>query len=305
MHTIEQHQVRILKTNAPPATSIVYLNGEFLALENACVSVLDRGFIFGDGVYEVIPAYGRQPFRLQHHLQRLDNSLQAVKIHQPLSNSQWQQLIEQLIEKNNYHDQSIYLQVTRGVAPRDHRFPDEEKATVFIMTSPQEKQPVEIAQLGIHAVTLADNRWQNCHIKSISLLPNVLLRQQAVEQDAQEAILIRDDNATEGAASNLFIVLNNCLITPPKSPLLLPGVTRDLVVEIAAQQGICCKEQAISSNELQQAEEIWLTSSSKEILPVTQLNDKILGNGKPGAYWQKMMAAYQNYVANLSSRPDG
>lgn len=281
---------------------VVYLNGEFLALKKACIPVLDRGFIFGDGVYEVIPAYGRQPFRLQHHLTRLDNSLQAIKIQNPLSTSQWQQLIAQLIAQNHYHDQSIYLQVTRGVAPRDHRFPEAEKPTIFMMTSALEKQAEEIAHQGIHAITLEDNRWQNCHIKSISLLPNVLLRQQAYEQDAQEAILIRDDKATEGAASNLFIVLNGCLITPPKGPLLLPGVTRDLIVEIAAQQGICCKEKAISREELENAEEIWLTSSTKEILPVTQLNDKILGNGKPGRHWQNMMTAYQSYIATLSGR---
>lgn len=274
---------------------IVYLNGDYMALDDAHISVLDRGFIFGDGVYEVIPAYGGYPFRLSHHLQRLDNSLSATQIKNPLSRQQWQQAIEQIIARNQYHDQSVYLQVTRGVAPRHHSFPHQDKPTVFIMTSTLEPQAPEISQKGIHAITLNDNRWLNCHIKTISLLPNVLLRQEAENKGAQEAILIRDGQATEGTASNLFIVRNNCLHTPPMGPLLLPGVTRNLVVEIAKKEQLCLKEQAIMETELIDAQEIWLTSSTKEILPVTTLNDKIVGNGKPGPFWQKMIAAYQEH----------
>lgn len=272
---------------------VVYLNGEYMALHNAHISVLDRGFIFGDGVYEVIPAYGGNLFRLSRHLDRLNNSLNAIQLHNPLKPEQWQQTIERVIEKNNYDDQSIYLQVTRGVAPRDHRFPDQNRPTIFIMTSPLEEQAPEISKNGIKAVTLQDNRWKNCHIKSISLLPNVLLRQEAQDKGAQEAVLIRDGQATEGSASNVFIVHNNCLITPPKGPLLLPGVTRDLVVEIAREQTLCLREQMVSEAELLNADEIWLTSSTKEILPVTTLNDKIVGTGKPGPFWQQMMSAYQ------------
>lgn len=275
---------------------IVYLNGEFVALKDAHISVLDRGFIFGDGVYEAIPTYAKVPFRLQHHLDRLNNSLNAIQIKNPLSSAQWQLLVEQLIQKNNYDDQYVYLQITRGVAPRNHSFPQQDKPTVFMMTSPLEKQSQDVVKNGIHAISLTDNRWQNCQIKSISLLPNVLLYQQAVDNGAKEAILIRDGMATEGSASNLFIVLNNCLITPPKGPLLLPGVTRDLIVEIANKQGNCIKEQSIPEADLLNAQEIWLTSSTKEILPVTRLNDKIISDGKPGPYWLQMIKAYQDYI---------
>ena len=281
--------------------AIVYLNGDYVALDNAHISVLDRGFIFGDGIYEVVPVYGGHPFRLPHHLQRLDNSLTAVRIKNPLSRVQWQEAIEQIIARNQYHDQSVYLQVTRGVAPRHHSFPHQNNPTVLIMTSPLEGQPDEISETGIRAITLQDNRWLNCHIKSISLLPNVLLRQEAQDKDAQEAILIRDGMATEGTASNLFIVLNDCLFTPPMGPLLLPGVTRNLVVEIAKKNDLCLKERDIMETELTNAQEIWLTSSTKEILPVTTLNDKMVGNGKPGPFWQKMMAAYQEHKELLRS----
>lgn len=272
---------------------IVYLNGNYVALRDAHISVLDRGFIFGDGVYEVIPVYGGRHFRLPQHLERLNNSLQAIRLKNPLDLSQWQQAIEHIIEINNYADQSVYLQVTRGVAPRNHHFPEQSSATVFIMTNPLQSQAPGIRNSGIKAVTLQDNRWQNCHIKSISLLPNVLLRQEAQDKGAQEAILIRDGQATEGSASNLFIVRNDCLITPPEGPLLLPGVTRNLVVEIAVHKSLCLNEQAIGESELFNADEIWLTSSTKEILPVTTLNDKIIGNGRPGPFWQQMTDAYQ------------
>ncbi|WP_198263167.1 D-amino acid aminotransferase [sulfur-oxidizing endosymbiont of Gigantopelta aegis] len=290
--------------HTPDAEPIAYINGQFIALKDARVSVLDRGFIFGDGIYEVIPVYARQPFRLSHHLQRLENNLREIQIKNPLSSSQWQALIEQLIEKNNYHNQSVYLQITRGVAARDHRFPKQNKPTVFLMTSALEKQAPEIAQQGVAAITLPDNRWLNCHIKSISLLPNVLLRQQALDNNAQEAILIKGGHATEGAASNIFIVQDNCLITPPKSPLLLPGVTRDLVVELAQANDICCQEQAITEAELFNAKEVWLSSSTKKILPVTKLNDKIVGNGLPGSYWQQMITIYQGYIATLNTNTE-
>ena len=283
------------------AQPIVYLNGHYVVLQDACISVLDRGFIFGDGVYEVIPAYGRNLFRLSHHLDRLNNSLNAIRLKNPHTPEHWQQAIKQVIEKNSYDDQSVYLQVTRGIAPRDHTFPDQGSPTVLIMTSPLEGQATEIVKHGIKAVTLQDNRWQHCHIKSISLLPNVLLRQEALVKGAQEAILLRDGQATEGSASNLFIILDDCLITPPKGPLLLPGVTRDLVVEIARKQELCLKEQLVSETDLFRAVEIWLTSSTKEILPVTRLNDKIVGNGKPGPYWRQMINIYQAYKQALRS----
>ncbi len=280
---------------------VVYLNGHYVALSEAHISVLDRGFIFGDGIYEVIPAYGGHPFRLKHHLQRLANNLSEIRINNPLTLEQWQTAIATVIERNQLDDQSVYLQITRGVAPRDHRFPEQSQPTVVIMTSELKTVSEEKVKQGVKAVTLPDNRWLNCHIKSISLLPNVLLRQQAQDQDADEAILVRNGHATEGAASNIFIVQQQCIITPPKSSMLLPGVTRDLVVQIARNKNICLKEQPISESELLQADEIWLTSSTKEVLPVTRLNDKIVGRGRPGPLWQEMYRSYQDYKQHLRS----
>lgn len=285
---------------APETSSMVYLNGNFMPMEEARVPVLDRGFIFGDGVYEVIPVYAGRAFRLSHHLQRLQHSLDAIQLGNPFSQGEWKKLIDQLLEKNGGGDLSVYFQLTRGVAPRDHGFPDDSiKATVFMMTTPLKPMPEKIKQSGIKAITLADNRWLNCQIKAIALLPNILLRQQALEQGAQEAILLRDGEATEGAASNLFIIKQACIITPPKGPLLLPGITRDLIVELSQKKSLCIKQQTITEAELTDAEEIWLTSSTKEILPVCSLNDKMVGEGRPGPYWKQMFKLYQNYKQAL------
>jgi D-alanine transaminase len=281
------------------ASSIVYLNGEYLPLDQACVPVLDRGFIFGDGVYEVIPVYGGKAFRLEHHLQRLKNSMQAVRITNPHSDEEWSAIINNVVTQNNGGDQSIYLQITRGVARRDHRFPDEATPTVFVMSNLFEPVPKEQLVQGVAAITLDDIRWQYCSIKSIALLPNILLRQQAVEQGAAEAILLRNGEVTEGAASNVFVVKDNIIITPPKTDCLLPGITRDLVVEQANKHGMPVKETNIKQADLETADEIWLTSSTKEILPVTRLNDRPVGNGQPGNVWRQMYALYQAYKKTL------
>lgn len=277
------------------STPVVYLNGEFAPLEEAKVSVLDRGFIFGDGVYEVIPSYGRKLFRLEQHLRRLQNSLDAIRIANPLTDQQWCEALERIINDNEGVDQSIYLQVTRGKAKRDHRFPDGAEPTVFVMSTPLQSVPAEILEQGISAVTVTDIRWQWCYIKSINLLPNILLRQQAADNDAEEAILVRDGVVTEGAASNVFVVKDGVLMTPPKSEHLLPGITRDLVVELAARHELRCEQQDFDVDTLQGAEEIWLTSSTKEIMPVTQLDGKPIGEGQPGSVWQHMYGLYQEY----------
>lgn len=273
----------------------VYLNGEYLPLNEAKVSVLDRGFIFGDGVYEVIPAYGGKTLRFEHHMQRLQNSLDAVRITNPLTNTQWQTIFDKLITETGQEDQYIYLHITRGVASRDHRFPDDTTPTVFVMSSILNTVEPELLEKGIKAVTLDDIRWQHCNIKAIALLPNILLRQQAVDKDAVEAILIRDGNMTEGAASNVFIVHQGVIKTPAKDNRLLPGITRDLVVELAHTHNLPIEETAISEKEFLTADEIWLTSSTKEILPVTKINDQIVGNGNPGEIWRDMYQKYQDY----------
>lgn len=281
------------------SSQLIYLNGEYLPLAEAKVSVLDRGFIFGDGVYEVIPAYGGNILRFEHHMQRLQNSLDAVRINNPLSNKKWLEIINKLISEQANQDQYIYLHITRGVASRDHRFPDAITPTVFVMSSILHSVDPELLKNGVHAVTLDDIRWQYCNIKAIALLPNILLRQQAVDKGAIEAILVRDENVTEGAASNVFIVSNGMIKTPPKDNKLLPGITRDLVVELAIAHNMPIEEVAISEKEFLSADEIWLTSSTKEILPVTKINDHAVGNGTPGAIWKKMHTNYQNYKETL------
>lgn len=279
--------------------SIAWLNGRFLPLADACVPVLDRGFIFGDGVYEVIPVYAGKPFRLAHHLQRLANSLAAVRIDDPHTEDEWQGLIAELISRNGGGDQSVYLQVTRGIAPRDHRFPEGSRPTVFLMSNPFRPVPEAELREGVTAVTLNDIRWEYCHIKSIALLPNILLRQQAVEQGAAEAILLRHGEVTEGAASNVFIVSDGVIVTPPKGDCLLPGITRDLVVELAMEHALECEERPIPEAELRRAQEIWLTSSTREILPVTRLDDLAVGEGRPGPVWHTMIGHYRRFVDDL------
>ena len=207
--------------------SIAYLNGAWQPLEETRVPVMDRGFLFGDGVYEVIPVYSGRPFRLEQHLERLDNNLAAIRIDTPLSHDEWKAIIQRLIEDPGAVDQALYLQVTRGVAPkRDHAFPVDVTPTVFAMTNPLPEPDPERNRQGYAAITVSDERWNNCHIKAITLLANLLARQEAVDAGAQEAIFIRDGKAVEGAASNLFIVRDRLLITPPKSKQLLPGITR-------------------------------------------------------------------------------
>ena len=278
---------------------IVYLNGKYLPISQACVPVLDRGFIFGDGVYEVIPAYGGRLFRFDEHLERLDNSLRAIRLDNPYDHKTWQAVLGKLLEQYGDSDQSVYLQITRGVAKRDHAFPPNTPATVFAMTSKLTTPDAQTLARGIAAITSTDTRWQNCYIKTIALLPNILLRQQAIDREALEAILIRDGKVTEGTASNVFIVQDGVIKTPPKSTQLLPGITRDLVVELAHANGLPCAEVDISEDELGSADEVWITSSMKEILPVTRLNERPVADGKPGPLWQKMLAIFQAYKAQL------
>lgn len=277
----------------------VYLNGEFLPADEARISVLDRGFIFGDGVYEVIPVYGGHLFRLQHHLQRLDNSLEGIRLANPLDHRQWQAILERLIGENGGGNQSLYLQVTRGVARRDHGFPPDTEPTVFAMSNPVDPVPQHLRE-GVVAVTVEDFRWKLCHIKAIALLPNILLRQQALDAGAAEALMLRDGFVTEGAASNVFIVRDGVVQTPPKSNLLLPGVTRDLVVELCLANGVPCQQSAISEAQLREADEIWLTSSTKEIIPVIRLDEQPVGSGRPGQVWQRLIALYQQYKQAFS-----
>jgi D-alanine transaminase len=281
-------------------TDEVYLNGEFVPRQDARISVMDRGFLFGDGVYEVIPAYGGRLFRLEHHLDRLDNSLQSIRMSSPLSRSEWIAIMGRLLAVESGADQSVYLQVTRGAPPeRDHLFPGGSDPSVFVMARPFKPRRSEIAERGVAAITLEDIRWHCCNVKAVTLLANVLLRQAAEDAGAAEAILVRQGLALEGSSTNLFAVKGGELITPPKGDALLPGITRDLVLELAQADGIPHIERDITASELAQAEEVWLTSSTREVMPVTRLNGAPIVDGLPGPIWRRIDALYGAYKARV------
>jgi D-alanine transaminase len=283
----------------------VYLNGAFMPIEDAKVSVLDRGFIFGDGVYEVIPVYSRRAFRMAEHLKRLQHSLDGIKLSNPHSENAWTDILNELIKRNAQEDlnqdQYLYLHITRGVAKRDHAFPNPPvPPTVFVLSNPLTTPPAELLQSGIACITVADNRWLRCDIKAIALLPNVLLRQAAIEAGCAEAILIRDDAfLTEGAASNIFVAKNGALLAPPKDNLMLPGITYDVILELAAANGIPYEVRRISKVEVFNADELLLTSSTKEVLAITTLDGKPVGNGKPGAMFSKLHQLYQAFKRDV------
>ena len=283
-------------------SSNVYLNGQYLPIEEAKISVLDRGFTFGDGIYEVIPVYNGHIFRLKEHIERLNNSLDEVFIYKPHDMDQWEKILRELIEKNSEkypsEDQSLYIQVTRGISERDHAIDIATEQTVFAMIRPLIKKD---RSAGISAVIEEDIRWKYCHIKAITLLPSVMLRYKAKQSGATEALLIREGYVTEGAASNVFIVKNGIVKTPIKDGSLLPGITRDLVVELLSESGIPCEEVVIKETELKQADEIWITSSTWEIVPVIELDGKPVGTGRPGEVWQQAFRIYQEYKTRMST----
>ena len=278
---------------------MIYLNGRFMPLEEATIPVLDRGFIFGDGIYEVIPAYSRRPFRLAEHLQRLQNSLDGIQLKNPHSSAEWAELLQALIASNEGEDQYLYLHITRGVAKRDHAFPQVVTPTVFMMSSLLLPPPPALKSTGVTAISAVDNRWLRCDIKAISLLPNVLLRQQAVAAGTMEALLMREGFLTEGSASNIFVVQNGVLLAPPKNNLMLPGITYDLILELAAADSMPFKVGPVAEASVRGADELWLTSSTREVLPITVLDGQPVGNGQPGPLFKRMDALYQNYKATV------
>jgi len=284
----------------------VYLNGEYLPVEQARVPVMDRGFLFGDGVYEVIPVFGGRCFRVDEHLDRLDYSLRETGIPQPLTRAQWRDIFARLIAtssdgKKGGGDQSIYLQITRGVAPtREHRFPEHCTPTVFAMSRVLVPIPTAIPP-SIAAITLDDLRWQRCDIKSTSLLGSVLMTQRALDAGAREAILLRNGIVLEGASSNVFAVHDGTLYTAPKSQCILAGITRDLIVELVRQKNIAFREEALTLDALRAASEIWITSSTREMAPVVQLDGNVVGSGEVGPVFQQVWQWYRAFRANFSS----
>lgn len=277
-----------------------YLNGHFLPLAEAKIPALDRGFVFGDGVYEVVPVYSYKPFRLDAHLARLQASLDGIRLANPHGLTHWATLIGQLIAAQAFADQAVYLQITRGVPDdtqptRDHAFPVGSTPTVFMYTQPLVTANAAQKFAGVHAITLPDLRWARCDIKSISLLANVLARQQAVEAGCAEAVLLRDGWLTEGAASTIFVVKDGVLCAPPPSPRLLTGITYEVVLELAAAHGVPHVLRDISEAEVRAADELWMTSSTKEIMPIVRLDHQPVGAGVAGPLARQMDALYQQF----------
>lgn len=278
--------------------SVAYLNGQWGPAESLQVPVLDRGFLFGDGVYEVIPVYGGRLFRLPEHLRRLERSLAGARIARPWPQSQWVALLEELTERGKGSDPAVYLQVTRGAAPRAHPFPAETRPTVLAMGLARVKRH---RGSGVSAIIREDNRWGRCDIKAITLLANVLLHQEAIDTGAAETLLVRDGWLTEGASSNVFVVYEGQVLTPPLGPRLLAGITRGLVLELASEAGVACAEQPVSLAMLRQASEIWLTASTMEMAPVVAIDGAPVGDGRPGPVWKRLNARFQDYVLSVQN----
>lgn len=281
---------------------IVYLNGEYLPITEAKISVLDRGFLFADGIYEVMPVYNQQLFRLEQHLQRLHNSLEALQIPSPVTDAEYETIFNTLLMRNahNGYHQVLYLQVTRGAeTKRHHNIPTDTHPTLFVKTAPLPKHDHDTLMLGKRAMVLDDIRWARCDIKSISLLANVILNNQAKQNDCEEAILIRDGLVTEGASSNVFMVKNETIITPPLSPFILGGITRDMVIELAAQYSIPFQEKDITKEALFDADEVWITSSTREIFPIISLDGHPVGDGTVGPMWQAMINHLHQFISTL------
>jgi D-alanine transaminase len=278
--------------------SMVYLNGEYVRLGDAKISVLDRGFIFGDGIYEVVPAYNGKPFRMEGHLARLERSLAAIGIKVELDRAGWEALVLDMLARSAPGDGMVYIQVTRGVARRDHGFPQNTAATVFCMVSPFVR-PSLAREQGLSVVGITDIRWLRCEIKSVSLLGNVLAKQHAVEAGVDEVLQFRDGFLSEGASCNIWMVKDGVLLAPPRSNLILEGVRYSLMEELAQEAGIPFEARAISREEVRNADELMLTSATKEVLPIVKYDGQAVGDGMPGPRYRQLRAGYDKAIAAL------
>ena len=280
---------------------MVYLNGDFVPLAEAKISVLDRGFIYGDGVYEVIPVYARRPFRMPQHLKRLQYSLDGIRLGNPHADAEWAALVTDIIARQPFSDQAVYLQITRGVAKRDHAFPQGVSPTVFMMSNPLVLPSREQVERGVAVVTAQDNRWLRCDLKTTSLLGNVLMRQFAVDHDAIETVMFRDGHLTEASASNVLIVHDGVVIAPPKDNLILPGITYDATLEIARSVNVPLEVRPVTHAEAIGAHEMWLSSSTKEVLAVTTVDGRPFAGGTPGPVFRRVHAAFQQAKQTTSA----
>ena len=280
--------------------SQVYLNGEYLPLSEAKISVLDRGFIFGDGIYEVVPAYNRKPFRLQEHVARLMRSLEKIQLHTHKDAQYWEALMRDMVARSPWDNSFIYLQVTRGVVKRDHAFPNPPvEPTVFLMSSPFTRPSEAERTKGYATVRMEDSRWLHCDIKSVSLLGNVLAKQYAVDHGVNDVIQFRDGFLTEGSSANIWMVKDGVLYAPLRNNLILEGIRYGFMEELAQRCGIRFEARNISEDEVNQADELLLTSATKEILAITQHNGQAVGTGVPGPIYQKLRQAYDEVIAAL------
>ena len=283
-----------------PADAMVYLNGEILPVTEAKISVLDRGFIFGDGVYDVVPAYGGKPFRMDGHLDRLERGLKRLRIESPLDRAGWESLVQRMLAIDPQPCGMVYIQVTRGAAKRDHGFPAVPVApTVFAMVSPFERPSAEVREQGVSVISIADERWLHCDLKSISLLGNVLAKQQAVDAGVAEVVQFRDGYLTEGASCNVWVVSNGRLLAPPRDNLILEGIRYGLLAELAQEAGVPFESRPVSRQEVLDADELMLSSATREVVPVVSLDGQPVGKGVPGPVYAKLRAGYDARIAAL------
>ncbi len=276
--------------------SIVYLNGQYLPLGQAKVSVLDRGFIYGDGIYEVVPAYRGTPFRMEAHLDRLQRSLRAIGIETGWTRAQWEELVRDMLQRSPHENSVVYVQVTRGVAKRDHAFPKGVTPTIFCMVTPFQRPGPAQREQGLTAISIPDIRWLRCEIKSVSLLGNVLAKQQAVEAGVDEVVQFRDGYLSEGASCNIWIVKDGTLLAPIADNLILEGIRYQFLQQLAKTAGVPFVARQIPQSEVEAADEIMMSSATKEVLPIVQLDGKPVGDGNPGPVYSALRAAYDQFV---------
>jgi D-alanine transaminase len=287
----------------PGPMPICYLNGEYLALAQARISPLDRGFLFADSVYEVLPVFAGRMFRFADHFERLDRSLAEVRMASPHGHPKWLTILQELIDRNGGGDMYLYLQVTRGAEfGRNHAFPENAIPTVFAMATALPEFTSDNRERGIAAITVDDFRWGRCDIKATGLLANVLMKQKAAEAGVQEAIIVRDGEVLEGSSTSVFLVVEEVLVTPPNNLRILPGTTRNAVLELA--QGLLPIEvRRISVGELWRAEEVWISAATRNVLPVTRIDNQPIGSGRPGPYWEQIAARFTELREKLHGTP--
>jgi D-alanine transaminase len=283
---------------------VCYLNGAYLPLAEARISPLDRGFLFADGVYEVMPVYGGRPFRFAAHAERLTRSLTALSMRDPHSREEWRGILGKLIANNGERDQYVYWQVTRGAqAGRTHAPLPDIPRTVFAFCAPWPAATPGALTEGVACVTAQDTRWARCDIKSVALLANVLLRQLAVDAGAAESIMLRNGELTDASASAVHVVLGGSIMAPPNSHQILPGTTRGVVDELAGRLGIAYRSVAVTETQLRAADEIWISAATREVQPVTRLDGRAVGSGRPGPLWRRMHEELQRYKRELAGTP--